>query len=322
MNTTHNDTPSTYDGHDGYTGHTGYDGQPLQYIAGAALPPLLSEIPDKPAGMWMCGNTSLLNRVDLTYICIIGSRKYSSYGQDVCRELIEALKGKPVAIVSGLALGIDSIAHRTALDVGLPCIAVPGSGLHPDVLYPRSHVQLAHDIVHAGGVLISEYEPSHRAAPWTFPMRNRIMAGLSHAVLVVEGEEDSGTLITARLALEYNRDVLSVPGSIFSPTSQGPLRLIQRGARVICSGKDLLDALGFTEDLILRDQAAADALYAQCSEEELVILQKLTSSQSKEQLLSSTSFPLSRLQVLLSMLEIRGLIVEELGVVRRKHRIL
>ena len=106
------------------------------------------------------------------------------------RHIIQSLKGQPVAIISGLALGIDSIAHSTALEIGLPCIAIPGSGLDKDVLYPRTHLELAESILKHGGLLLSEFEPNTRASPWSFPMRNRIMAGLSHVVLIIEGEED------------------------------------------------------------------------------------------------------------------------------------
>jgi len=292
----------------------------MNYLTGKGLPRLLNEMPDKPKGLYVVGNEELLHRPDLTYICIIGSRKYTQYGLDACRELIAGLRGKAVAIVSGLALGIDGIAHRTALEAGIPCIAVPGSGLDPDVLYPRSHVELARDIVDAGGVLVSEFEPGFRATPWAFPMRNRIMAGLSHAVLIIEGEEDSGTLITARLALEYDRGVLAVPGSIFSSASLGPLNLIKKGAVPICCVRDLLDALNLKEDLILHDEAAEHEKYRQCSKEELLIIQSLKEPQSRDALLNLTGLELSRMLVLLSTLEIRGLIVEEFGLVRISRR--
>ncbi len=313
----------------------------IQYISGSKLPYLLNEIPDKPKGLYIYGNAELLQRSDLRFLCVIGSRKYSAYGEDACRELISALAGKPVAIVSGLALGIDGIAHRTALEYGIPCIAVPGSGLNPDILYPRSHTYLAEDIVENGGVLLSEYEPNFRATPWTFPMRNRIMAGLSHAVLIIEGENDSGTLITARLALDYNRDVLALPGSIFSTTSEGPLSLIKRGAVPICSGKDLLLALGFNDDSgdplseikdtestyknnTLRDAPEKSEVYRNCSEEEMLVIALLKEplvrddlfNKINEQRTDSEKISFSKLQVILSMLEIRGLINEEYGFIK------
>ncbi len=312
----------------------------IQYITSDKLPYLLKEIPDKPKGLYIFGNAELLNNPELRFLCIIGSRKHSAYGEDACRELISALAGKPVAIVSGLALGIDGIAHRTALEYGLPCVAVPGSGLSPDILYPRSHTYLAEEIVEKGGVLLSEYEPDFRATPWTFPMRNRIMAGLSHAVLIIEGEHDSGTLITARLALDYNRDVLALPGSIFSTTSEGPLSLIKRGAVPICSGEDLLEALGLGDsseagDCIgagdnnsttLRDAPEKSELYRNCSEEEMLIVDALKNPTSRDELWNKinegdsvrrlTKISFSKFQVILSMLEIRGMITEEYGFIR------
>jgi DNA processing protein len=291
-----------------------YTKDEIRYIT--HLPPLLNEIPDRPKGIYVCGDESLLTRSDLTYICIIGSRRHTTYGFDVCKELIYSLKGMPIAIISGLALGIDTIVHKTALEVGIPCIAVPGSGLDPDIIYPKTNYSLASEIIEKGGLLLSEYEPAFRASPWSFPMRNRIMAGLSHAVLVIEGEEDSGTLITARLALEYNRDVLAVPGSIFQDTSKGPLSLIRRGAFPICSKEDLYDALNFPLILELKDDLYHNEKYEQCSDEELSVLHLLKDPVSKDELLKQSKLNKSKLDVVLSILEIRGLIIEEMGYIK------
>jgi DNA processing protein len=290
------------------------------------LPPLLRQISDPPKKLSALGNTSLLYNSSIKFLCIVGSRRYTSYGHDAVRQIIHSLKGQPVAIVSGLALGIDSIAHATAIEIGLPCIAVPGSGLHKDVLYPRTHVDLAELILSNGGVLISEFEPDFRATPWSFPMRNRIMAGLSHTVLVIEGEDDSGTLITAKLALDYNRDVCALPGSIFSETSKGPLNLIKSGATPICTPEDLHKLLGLKSDLILEDSPTKVEEYIQekmqhCSDEEKLIVSKLGEPRSREELLALTGLELSKLQISLSMLEIRGLIQEEYGYVRRVRSI-
>ncbi len=302
------------------TGSAGYSAKNIVQIKGTELPYLLNQIPDKPKTMYVCGNAKLLSKEcnpSIIYLCVIGSRKYTSYGYDACTRLVSSLKGRPVVIVSGLALGIDGIAHRTALDVGLPCIAVPGSGLDPDILYPRSHVSLAEEIVAKGGALISEYDPQFRATPWSFPVRNRIMAGLSHAVLIIEGERDSGTLITARLALEYNRDVLAIPGSIFSSASEGPLSLIKRGAVPICNENDLAQALGFEIIGTAEDATPENERYSRCSEEELSVLNLLNEPLSREDLLNASGMELSKLQIVLSMLEIHGLIVEEYGHIRR-----
>ncbi len=290
------------------------------------LPPLLRQISDPPKKLFALGNLALFEDPSVKFLCIVGSRRYSSYGHDAVRQIIQSLKGFPVAIVSGLALGIDSIAHSTAIEVGLPCIAVPGSGLHKDVLYPRSHLELAESILRHGGVLLSEYEPDFRASPWSFPMRNRIMAGLSQVVLVIEGEEDSGTLITARLALDYNRDVCALPGSIFSETSKGPLALIKSGATPICSPEDLHKLLGLKSDLILEDSPEKAEEYIRekiqnCSEEEVLILSKLNTPKTREELLAETGLELTKMQISISMLEIRGLISEEYGCVRKVRSI-
>jgi DNA processing protein len=165
----------------------------------------------------------------------------------MCQSLIFGLAGYPVVTVSGLAHGIDGIAHRAALEARLTTVAIPGSGLNEKVLYPAWHRDLAKKIVTEGGALLSEYEPETRAAKWTFPKRNRIMAGLSQAVLVIEAKKDSGSLITANLALDYNRDVAVVPGRIDSPMSAGPHLLLKSGATPITESADILELLGLKE---------------------------------------------------------------------------
>lgn len=220
------------------------------------LPYLLREIPQPPKKLYFRGDpdgkllfsgrerhSGPAGKLSAKFLCVVGSRKNTEYGKMACEQLISGLTGQNVVIVSGLALGIDSIAHRTALDVGLKTIAVPGSGLDWNELYPKSHYQLAQEILEKGGALISPFAPQFRAAKYSFPERNRIMAGLCHATLIIEAQEKSGTLITARLATEYNRDVGTVPGSIFSENSAGPHLLIKLGATPICSTKDLLELL-------------------------------------------------------------------------------
>lgn len=314
----------------------------IEEISGKGASHLLDQIPDIPKTLYICGNKDLLNDPDMKYLCVVGSRKFTDYGKEACIELIQGLSkslhGHKVAIVSGLALGIDGIAHRAALECGLPCIAVPGSGLDEDIIYPRTHTFLAEDILKSGGVLLSEYPPSTRAASWTFPMRNRIMAGLSHAVFIIEGEKDSGTLITTKLALEYNRDVFALPGSIFSPSSEGPISLIKRGAIPIASVEDLLEALGIkNQNLFLKDSPVKDdalEIFKSLSQEERVVLEHLSiNSLSRNDLFESVckmndsdinnrnqkyleNFDFSKFQVILSMLEIREFIVEKFGEVR------
>lgn len=277
-----------------------------------ALSLLLKQIPDKPEKLYAQGNISLLSDPKNIFLCIIGSRKHTQYGHEACRYLIEALKGTRVVIVSGLALGIDGLSHLLALEAGLPCIAVPGSGLNEDVIYPRAHLELSKQILRAGGLLISELDPDTKASPWSFPMRNRIMAGLSHAVLIIEGEQDSGTLITARLALEYNRNVLALPGSIFSETSKGPLSLIKNGAMPICGSEDLLVALGIQEGSLFNDKPDSSS-YSQLSDAERLIINILKEPIDKSELQLKSKLEISKFIVIISMLEIKDLIKEECG---------
>ncbi|MFM7088313.1 MAG: DNA-processing protein DprA, partial [Candidatus Paceibacterota bacterium] len=178
----------------------------------------LKEIPQTPKELFILGD---FPEEDLIFLAVVGSRKFTSYGKDVCEKLIMGLAGQPVAIVSGFALGIDTIAHETAMKAKLRTIVFPGSGLGRRAIFPQANAALVPKILEHGGCLISEFPEDMKAAQWSFPMRNRLMAGMAKAILVIEAEEKSGTLITARLATEYNRDVLAVPGSIYSPNSKG-----------------------------------------------------------------------------------------------------
>ncbi|MBI2065568.1 MAG: DNA-protecting protein DprA [Candidatus Zambryskibacteria bacterium] len=172
------------------------------------FPELLKEIPDAPEHLRYEGE---LPKKDNKLLAVVGSRKYSSYGRETCESLIAGLADSPVTIVSGLALGIDSIAHRAALRAGLQTIAIPGSGLDRKVLHPHSHVNLAEEIIENGGGLISEYDDTMPSGAWAFPRRNRIMAGMCHATLVIEAEKKSGTLITSRLVAYFRRSAYAHP---------------------------------------------------------------------------------------------------------------
>lgn len=278
-------------------------------ILPSEFPARLLEINDPPKSLWIRG---ALPSLDKTVLCVVGSRNITSYGRDACRFLLEGLAGSKTVIVSGLAVGVDAIAHEVALGIGLPAVAVPGSGLDDSVLYPQANRALAHRILSSGGALVSEYEPTTRAALWTFPQRNRIMAGLSQAVLIVEAEEKSGTLITARLALDYNRDVLAVPGGIASKTAHGTNMLIRQGATPITSPDDLLEALG------LARSADVSALRArrELSSDEQIILDLLHEPRTRDELIRALKRPHHESIALLSEMEINGIIKEEMGVVR------
>ncbi|MES2224417.1 MAG: DNA-processing protein DprA [Patescibacteria group bacterium] len=203
--------------------------------------PQLLEIPHPPRLLHMRGNIERIAGTIL--ITFVGSRNHTHYGKEACESLIQGLKDYRVTIVSGLALGIDSVAHEAALAVGLPTLALPGSGLDEAALYPRRHAGLAVRILENGGALLSEFDAGQRGMPWTFPQRNRLLAGISVMTIIIEAEERSGTLITARLATDYNRTVGSVPGPINSATSFGTNELLKLGAVPITSAQDIVQEL-------------------------------------------------------------------------------
>jgi len=278
------------------------------------FPSSLREIPCPPAELYLRG--TLPDPTQFYYLAVVGSRKYTSYGREVTERVIEGLAGFPICIVSGLALGIDGIAHQTALETGLPTVAIPGSGLSDQVLYPRTNLGLAHEILENGGALLSEYPDDLHAAPWTFPQRNRIMAGISAGTLVIEAEEKSGTLITARLALDYNRNVFAVPGSIFSASSKGTNKLIKQGATPITSAKELLEELGLVAPapFITEQKPLNLELF---SPDEQVILLLLDEPRAREELMALSTLPPARTLSTLTILEIKNTIQERMGKIER-----
>lgn len=275
------------------------------------FPKPLLEIPQPPKILYIRGS---LPSPDLIYLAVVGSRKYTSYGKEICERLIKGLKGYPIVIVSGLAMGIDTIAHKAALANDLITISFPGSGLDNNVLYPRSNIKLAQEIVDRGGCLISEFEPNFISMLYSFPQRNRLMAGISRAVLIIEAEEKSGTLITARMALDYNRDVLAVPGSALSSNSDGTNRLIKQGATPITKSEDILEALGFKIEKIKQTDKEK---YADCSKEEMKIIELLREGMERDDLIRESKMDIAKANALLSIMEIKDLIKEELGEIRK-----
>lgn len=207
-------------------------------------PALLREIPDMPDTLWLRGT---LPSKGTKLLAVVGSRALSPYGKVACQYLISGLQGYPISIVSGLALGADACAHEAALTAGLHTVAVPGSGIDDSVIGPRTNLPLAKDILASGGALLSEHSPLHTGRPEDFPARNRIMAGMVHAVLMIEAGERSGTLITARLATEYNRDLLVVPHRIGDANGYGAHQFIRLGAELVSKPEHILAALGIPE---------------------------------------------------------------------------
>ena len=201
------------------------------------FPPLLTQIPDPPKVIYARGDLSLLK--SYTTLGIVGTRKATAYGLSITEKLTKELATRGIIIISGLARGIDATAHKATLEVGGKTIAVLGNSLN--TIYPPEHKGLAEDIIKNGGLIISEYAVGEEIFKANFVARNRIIAGLSRAVLVTEAPDGSGALITASLALDYNREVLAVPGDITRETSYGTNKLIGMGAKVVTGVSDILE---------------------------------------------------------------------------------
>jgi len=277
------------------------------------FPKAFSEIPQPPENLYAIGD---LPDSDLVYLCIVGSRKFTSYGRDACEKIIEGLKGYPIVIVSGFAMGIDTIAHKKAMQVGLKTLVFPGSGLSESAMYPKTNIRFMREVVESGGCIISEFEPDFKATYWSFPMRNRLMAGISKAVLVIEAEEKSGTMITARLATEYNRDLLTIPGSIFSSFSKGTNKLLKQGATPVTEAKDVLLVLGFDVEDSKEEKAKQLRLFEELSSEEKKVFEILREPMPRDELLRAMKMPIANANAILSVMEIKDLIKEEMGEVR------
>lgn len=210
-------------------------------IDSAEYPSLLKEIDDCPVILYVRG--SLFDYFKES-VAVVGTRRPTAYGRQVTENLVADLVTNGLGIISGLAKGIDTVAHRSAIDSGGRTIAVFASGL--DVVYPPQNLNLAKDIIEHGA-LVSEYGLGMQPKAENFPRRNRILSGLSKGVVVIESGESGGALITAGFALEQNREVFAVPGSVFSSMSKGPNRLIQQGAKLVKACGDILEELNLTE---------------------------------------------------------------------------
>jgi DNA processing protein len=286
---------------------------PIQQLPTHEFPQRLLEIPQPPKELFYRGTLPSKN---LKLLTVVGSRKYTTYGKQVVDELIAGLAGYPIGIVSGLALGIDSLAHEAALRAGLYTLAVPGSGVDDSVLYPAAHKQLAHRILKADGGLMNEFAPTFKATKWSFPQRNRLVAGISHAVLLIEAGEKSGTLITARMTADYNRELLVVPGSIFSSNSKGVHQFLKLGATPVTDSADILEVLNLatTESAQTQSQPALPTL----SPDEQLVLQYLHEPIHRDELVRQLNIPISEASQLLMMMELTGHIHCDNNIYRRK----
>ncbi len=218
----------------------------------AAYPGRLLQIYDPPAVLWLRGDAALLERPG---IAVVGTRHPSPYGVGMAEMLSRDLANRRMTILSGMARGVDSAAHKGALDAGGKTAAVWGTGI--DVVYPKENKKLAERIVASGGTIVSEYPLGTFPAPQNFPLRNRILSGMSVGVLVVEGGEYSGTRITARCAMEQNRDVYAVPGNVTNKNAWGPNTLIKQGARLTATWEDIWEDLPTQIRLQLEEEMEA-----------------------------------------------------------------
>ena len=235
----------------------------------------------------------------------VGTRRSTSYGKEACAKIVSELAEFNFVIVSGLAVGIDAAAHQAALNNNMKTIAVLGSGMARNVLYPAVNRNLAEKIVQAGGAIISEYPYMMKAAVYTFPQRNRIIAGLSQGVLVVEAPERSGALITANFAIDYNRDVFSLPGPIFSQKSIGANQLIKLGAIPITSAVDILEWFGISP------KASMPNIQLSPLEEQIIAV--LDEPMTRDELIRKLRTKSQEINSVLSLMEIKGIIKDSGG---------
>ncbi len=268
----------------------------------SALPLPLREIPDPPARLYCAGQAVVL---DTPAVAVVGSRRCTRQGRDIAFALARDLAAQGLTIVSGLAYGIDAAAHRGALaSAAAPTVAVLGSGL--DRVYPQSHERLAAEIVEHGGALVSEYEPASGPRKHHFPARNRIVSGLCLAVVIVEASERSGSLITARLALEQGRDVMAVPSLVSSPLAAGCHRLIRQGAALVECAEHVLEALGLEP----KPATAAASLPAK---DDIVLRQVEATVTPLEMIVAGSGLAVEDVLERLAELEIDGLVAMQGG---------
>ena len=268
------------------------------------FPKILKEIPSPPKKFSIWSKSGKLPEAE-RFLSIVGTRRCSAYGEEILRKLIADLTPYGFGTVSGMAIGIDTIAAKASLENKIPTIAVLGSGLGREAFYPPRNWRLAEEIVAFGGAIISEYENDFKATLWTFPQRNRIISGLSPVTLVVEAPEKSGALITARFALEQNRDVLAIPGSVFGSNSAGTNKLIKEGAGLVTNVDDILKAYGLISDTDAPGGRVADF---DLSPVENKILELMTGPMDVDSIIRAGQMPSHETQSIIGLLEIRGII--------------
>ncbi len=269
-------------------------------------PELLKEIYDYPPLLYYRGS---LNCLEGFCLGVVGTRKFTSYGRQTTEEIVGDLARSKVTIVSGLALGIDAIAHWACLNAGGLTVAVIGSGLDWQNIYPSTNRMLAQKIIDGGGCVISEYPIGTMPAKFTFPQRNRLIAGLSWGTLVIEAPERSGALITARHTLEQNRETFAIPGSIYNKNSQGTNNLIKQGAKMVTSASDVLEEFNLQQTM---DFTSADKPQPGSPEEEKILNILTREPIHIDKLVKQSNIKINVLSGILSVMEISG-VIKDLG---------
>lgn len=265
-------------------------------------PQILKEIPTPPPLLYYRGNIELLK--DIFALAIVGTRKITPYGKLAAHKIIPELVKAEFIIVSGLAMGVDALAHEITLEHKGKAIAVLGTGIDDASIYPRANRGLANRIIKNGGLLFSEYAPGSEPQKFHFPVRNRIISGLTLGTLVIEAHQKSGSLITAQAALDQQRNVYAVPGQIHASASQGTNHLIQQGAKMVVCAKDVLQDF---QHIHIADSRLIQQSFELLPAEQ-IILSLLTESLEIDSLVEQSQLTISQVTTGLMMLELKGLI--------------
>lgn len=269
------------------------------------FPKALLEIPDPPICLYIKGDISNYNFESDLYIAIVGTRKPTIYGEQVTRKFAYELAQQGLVIVSGLALGVDAVAHTAALDAEGRTIAFLGCGVN--MMYPAANRSLFKRIIDNNGLIISEFPPNMQAQPGLFVQRNRLISGLSKGILVAEGLKDSGSLITARYAAQQGKDVFAPPAPITSDLSEAPNLLLKEGAKLVTKSDDILEEYSLTSKKV-NENINIDSL---TKEEQLIYKLLLKEPYDTDDIARTINIPIFKILTILSGLEIQGIIVKK-----------
>ena len=269
-------------------------------------PKLLREIYNAPAVLFVKGDLDLCN-LNKT-LAVVGSRRASSGAKEVLNKILLEFSGTDLCIVSGLAAGIDTVAHKSALEAGLKTIGVIASGF--DYCYPSANRQLYKDIEDGNGAVVSEYWPTFEPLSFRFPQRNRIVSGLSYGTLIAEAALKSGAMITANLTLEQNRELMCMPGALTNPNTEGIYKLLSEGATMVTKGEDIANALGWT----FSKNSQVRTVKFELSEQEQKVFDVIAiESRGFDDIINLTGISFNDLMTVLTMLELKGIIKQTDG---------